>query len=58
MNQTKNDFLNNNVMTLKTNVILLSYYTPAPGAIPILFHPKWVEAVCFSTKELNLFQSK
>ena len=48
MNQTKNDFLNNNVMTLKThdNVI-----TPAPGAKPILFHPKWVEAVCFSTKE-------
>ena len=28
------------------------------GAKPILVHPKWVEAVCFSTKEWNLFQSK
>ena len=57
VNQKKNYILNNNVMTMKTHMIL-SYYTPPPGATPTLFHPKQVKAVCFSTKEWNLFQSK
>ena len=58
VNQTKNDILNDNVMTMKTHMILsyytmkahiiLSHYTPAPGAAPT-FHPKQVQAVCFST---------
>ena len=56
MSQTKNDFLNNNVMTLKKtcdNVI-----TPAPGATAWLFHPKWIEwnkrVKLISIKEMHL----
>ena len=45
-------------MTLKTQIIP-SYHTPAPGATPILLHPKLVETISLQTaEEWYLFQSK
>ena len=40
-------------MTLKTQYIL-SYHTPTPGATPILFHPKLVEAISLQKNEIFL----
>ena len=38
-------------MTLKTHMIL-SYYTPAPEATQILFHPKCVDAISLQKNEI------
>ena len=56
MNQTKNDFLNNIEMTLKTHMILP--YTPAQWTLPIVFHPKWVVAVSLQKYEIYFNQTK
>ena len=57
-NQTKNNFLNiNHNDTLKTHLIL-SYHTPAPGATPILFHLKLVEAISLQKNEIYFNQGK
>ena len=58
VNQVKNEFLNNNHNhTLKTHLIL-SYYTPAPGATPMLFHLKLVEAISLQKNEIYFSQGK
>ena len=58
VHQVKNDFLNNNHNnTLKTHLIL-SYHTPAPGATPILFHLKLVEAISIQKNEIYFKQGK
>ena len=44
-------------MTLKTHLIL-SYHTPAPGATPILFHLKSVEAISLQKSEIYFNQKK
>ena len=44
-------------MTLKTDMIL-SYYTPAPTATAILFHPKWVQAISLQKNKLYFNQRK
>ena len=57
VNQVKNDFLNNNHnKTLKTQLILS--YTPAPGATPISFHLKLVEAISLQKNEIYFHQGK
>ena len=44
-------------MTLKTHMIL-SHYTAASGTTPILFHPKWVEAISLQNNEIFFNQGK
>ena len=54
--QAKNDFLNNNHNdTLRTHLIL-SYYNPAPGGTPILFHLKLVKAISLQKNEIYFNQ--
>ena len=48
MNQTKNDFLNSNDIE---NAYYTVNHTPAPGATPILFHPKLGEAISLQTSK-------
>ena len=43
-------------MTLKTHMILS--YTSAQGALPILFHPKWVVSVSLQKYEIYFNQTK
>ena len=44
-------------MTLKPHMIL-SYHTTTPGATPILFHPKLVEAISPQKNEIYFNQRK
>ena len=44
-------------MTVKTHM-MLSYHTPEPGATPILFHSKLVEATFLQKNEFYFNQSK